>query len=261
MIKKARKSEKITAIFGEWEETILWSCLSGMMGAVYVPEGEKVRSAMAVLGDFCFLAGEPNRELALGSPVWGKKDYMILIPQNESWEEIIAACHQSRMKKITRYATKKDTVFDKQKLQEAVCLLPDGCELKKMDEELFRICLGEVWCKDLVSQFSDYRAYERMGMGFAIVHGAEVVCGASSYSSYPGGIEVEIDTRKDWRRKNLAYICGAKLILGCLERGLYPSWDAHSRASLALAEKLGYQFSHSYCAYEVYGEAMDCRRE
>lgn len=47
------------------------------------------------------------------------------------------------------------------------------------------------------------------------------------------------------------YAASAALLLRCLDRGLYPSWDAHTSISLALAEKLGYAFSHRYVAYEV----------
>ena len=77
----------------------------------------------------------------------------------------------------------------------------------------------------------------------------EIVSGASSYSSYVRGIEIEIDTREDYRRRGLAYICGAKLVLECLGRGWYPSWDAQNQWSVALAEKLGYHFDHEYVTY------------
>lgn len=58
--------------------------------------------------------------------------------------------------------------------------------------------------------------------------------------------------RIDQRRKGLASVCGAKLILECMKRGLYPSWDAQNKGSVALAEKLGYHFSHEYVAYEIF---------
>jgi len=78
-------------------------------------------------------------------------------------------------------------------------------------------------------------------------------CVASSYSSYKGGIEIQIDTREDCRRKGLATVCGARLILECLSRDLYPSWDAQNQWSVSLAGKLGYRFDHAYIAYEVSG--------
>lgn len=75
------------------------------------------------------------------------------------------------------------------------------------------------------------------------------VAGAASYTVYDGGIEIEIDTRPDLRRLGLALACGARLILDCLDRGLYPSWDAHDLRSVALAEKLGYHLDRHYQAF------------
>ena len=86
-----------------------------------------------------------------------------------------------------------------------------------------------------------------------VCKGDRIVSGASSYSRYLEGIEVEIDTKEPYRRQGLAYACGAKLILECQKRGLYPSWDAHNMGSAALAEKLGYHISHAYTAVEIWG--------
>lgn len=44
----------------------------------------------------------------------------------------------------------------------------------------------------------------------------------------------------------------AAMAIKCLKRNLYPSRDAHNKASVALAEKLGYHYSHAYTAIEVY---------
>ena len=77
------------------------------------------------------------------------------------------------------------------------------------------------------------------------------MAGAASYSRYRGGIEVEVDTHPACQGQGLATAASAALLLACLDRGLYPSWDAHTRQSLALAEKLGYRYSHAYPAYEV----------
>ena len=69
-----------------------------------------------------------------------------------------------------------------------------------------------------------------------------MAAGASSYTWYRGGIEIEIDTKAEYRRQGLALCCASALLLHCLERGLYPSWDAATPISVALAEKLGYHF-------------------
>ena len=95
--------------------------------------------------------------------------------------------------------------------------------------------------------------FEQLGLGALIIKKdtGEIVAGASSYSTYQDGIEIEIVTREDYRKQGLAYRCASKLILECLKRGLYPSWDARTRISVALAKKLGYVYSHEYVAYEV----------
>lgn len=104
---------------------------------------------------------------------------------------------------------------------------------------------------DLVSQFDDYELYRKHGLGVVVEKDGEPVSGASSYSGYMGGIEIEIDTREDYRRRGLATVCGAKLILECLDRGWYPSWDAQNKWSVGLAEKLGYHFDREYEVFEI----------
>mgnify|MGYP002508384539 CR=1 FL=1 len=66
------------------------------------------------------------------------------------------------------------------------------------------------------------------------------------------GVPVRRPGRQDGR--GLATACGARLILECLDRGLYPSWDAIDLRSAALAEKLGYRRGDPYPGYWI-GEA------
>ncbi len=35
----------------------------------------------------------------------------------------------------------------------------------------------------------------------------------------------------------------------CLKKGLYPSWDARNKDSVALSEKLGYHFDKKYTTF------------
>lgn len=94
-----------------------------------------------------------------------------------------------------------------------------------------------------------------MGKGMVILKAGEIVAGASSYTRYNEGIEIEVDTVEEERRKHLATIACSALILSCLEEGLYPSWDAQNMNSVRLAEKLRYEFDYEYVAYEVVSDA------
>ena len=105
---------------------------------------------------------------------------------------------------------------------------------------------------DFVSAFESKEKYLQIGRGMVILKDGQIVSGASSYTRYKEGIEIEVDTIEAERRKHLATIACSALILNCLEEGLYPSWDAHNKASVALAEKLGYNYHHGYLAFEVW---------
>lgn len=243
----------ICNIFGAWDETLIWSCLQGVMGEIYTNQPEN-DAAMAWLGDFLFFAGKPSEELVRYKPENCDQDFIIMVPQNDEWAKLIEKCYGEMATRVLRYAIKKEKdVFDKRRLQQAILQLPEGYELKFLDEDAYTLCRKCKWANDLVSQFKDYETYRKLGLGVVVQKDGELVAGASSYSRYNDGIEIEIDTREDHRRKGLAYACGAKLILECLERGLYPSWDAQNMHSVGLAEKLGYHYSHAYTAYEVTG--------
>ena len=258
MVYETINNNYIEELFRDWQETLIWSCQQGVMGHLYVTNEQEPDCVMALMGDFCFFAGKPNRELVSFKPEWCQQDFVIMVPQTEEWAVLIEEIYGGHFRKVERYAIKKEPdVFDREKLQQVVDGISEEYELQMMDEELFFRCKDILWCRDLVSQWNNYEMYQKYGLGVVLLKDGEVVSGASSYSGYIGGIEIEIDTREDYRRKGLAYICGAKLILECLDRKWYPSWDAQNRWSVALAEKLGYHFDHAYVAYEIEGWQHD----
>ena len=254
MIKKVTDTNTVSHLFSAWQETCIWSALQGIMGDIYAEDTKTPTSAKVILGDFCFLAGKPSEDLLAYKPETYEKNYIIMVPENEAWSALIEKHYKDAAEKNNRFAIKKNAGnFDKEKMEQAIAYLPEGLELRMIDEALYHACLKEEWSIDFVSNYKDYAMFEKLGLGALMIKKdtGEIVAGASSYSTYQDGIEIEIVTREDYRKQGLAYRCASKLILECLKRNLYPSWDARTRISVALAEKLGYEFSHEYVAYEV----------
>ncbi len=251
------RMETIAPLFAGWQESLIWSCLQGYMGEAWADSMDNTRSARIVLADFCYFAGEVNSELVAEDIRTHSRDFLIMVPpldgSGEQWAQEIEKVYGERCKRVERYAIRKEYgIFDKEKLRGIVDSLAPEYEVKMIDEDIFRQTREKDWAKDFTSQYADYEEYHRRGLGVAVTYQGSLVAGASSYTVYREGIEVEIGTQEDYRRRGLASVCGAQLILECMERGLYPSWDAQNKWSVALAEKLGYHFERAYPAYEIY---------
>ncbi len=243
---------RLTTLFEGWNETLIWSCLQGYMGSAWADNIQDPKSAQIVTADFCFFAGKPDSELVKNIPPFFPSDCILMIPQNDGWANLIEREYKHNSGKFMRYAIQKEpNCFDTAKLQSYLNKLPPEYSIRRIDEEIYHRVLTEDWSRYFCLHFSDYQDYEKHGLGFVIQRGDELVSGASSYTVYDNGIEIEIDTKPVYRRKGLALVCASKLILECLDRGLYPSWDAANRESVAMAEKLGYHFEKEYVTYAV----------
>ncbi|MDD2955928.1 MAG: GNAT family N-acetyltransferase [Oscillospiraceae bacterium] len=239
----------IAPLFENWPETMIWSCLDGSMGTAWADSLPDPRSARILTGDFCFFAGEPREDLV---SQFSPRPFLLMAAQDPGWDPLIEKIHAGHCRPITRYAFHKDpSVFDPERLEQLQAAVPEGYTLREIDAPLYRRAMEAEWSRDLVSQFSDAEDFLRRGIGVAALKDGELVGGASSYTVYHGGIEIEIDTREDHRRRGLARCCAAALILACLRRGLYPSWDAANPMSAALAAQLGYRPAGEYRTYEL----------
>lgn len=257
MIHQIQNTHLVQALFADWEETMIWSCLEGIMGQIYVTDLSQPRSAMAILNNFIFYAGQPDMTLVREIPADCRLKPLIIIAKTPDWHPLIEQFYGPKARVITRYAIKKEPhIFQTDKLQAVVSHLPAGYHLQNIDPITYQQCIAEDWSHDLVASFPNAETYQQLGLGVVLWKEHSLIAGASSYSRYRKGIEIEIDTRADQRRQGFAYICGAQLILECLKHHLYPSWDAHNLASVRLAEKLGYHFSHAYPAYEIEKEPL-----
>jgi hypothetical protein len=246
MVIELSDTSKVKNLFSGWQETLIYSSLQKVMGRIYVTDPDEPVSAFAYVGCFGFVAGEPDRELLENKP----KGFSIIVPQSDGWAALIEETFPYA-RKVTRYAIKKDTKFDSALLQKNINMLPKEYEIKEINSDIYDRCMEDPVTRDFVSSFESKEKYLDIGRGIVILKEGQIVAGASSYTRYNEGIEIEVDTVESERRKHLATVACSALILKCLEEGLYPSWDAQNMNSVHLAQKLGYEFDHEYTAYEV----------
>lgn len=238
-------------MFEDFNNVVLLSYLQGHMGNAWVNDLENPTVAQITVGIFTFYAGDPNaketEELLRNIP-----ERILVIVNSDQWKKRLETFHERKIDKFLRYKFKRNAeVFNRSKLQSFITALPKGYELRKIDEHIANNPTLHNVSEDFTNQFRSIDDYVNRGIGYSILYNGEVVCGASSYSIYNDGIEIEVATDLDHRRKGLATVVCATLILDCLEKGRYPNWDAANSTSVKLAEKLGYVFDKAYDTYFV----------
>ena len=100
-----QQQDAVAALFEGWEETLIWSCLSGSMGKIYADDAAHPRCAAAIIGDFSFLAGDAEAEEAPALveliEEMQTREAVISVPQNERWAERLHPNHALRHKKTS----------------------------------------------------------------------------------------------------------------------------------------------------------------
>ena len=247
MICELKDPSKAAPVFEGWDDldTGVIACLENVMGRIYANDPQHPRSALAVIGDFAFCAGEPDLELLRAKP----DRWLLVVPQNEAWAALIEENFPAG--KRIRYALKKDTVFDREKLEALSGSLPEGYSFRRIDGEVYELCLKDELFEDCVAVFGSKEAYLELGRGIAVMKEGKLASAASSYYRSRGRIDIEIGTVREERHRGLGAAVAAKLILACLDEGLCPTWDAANKLSVRLAEKLGYVFSREYVCFSM----------
>ncbi|GEL78509.1 zwittermicin A resistance protein ZmaR [Tenuibacillus multivorans] len=203
------------------------------------------------MGIFVFYAGNPNAEEA-DQLLYNLPEFTLAIVKTEEWKRKVETVHKGSFEKFQRFEFYKNpNHLDRIRIKNNLNQLPEEYELKRIDLNIAKDPSLHELSEDFISQFNSVNDFIDRGIGFAVLHHGEVVCGATSYSIYDDGIEFEVATHHDHRRKGLATVAASALILECFNRGLYPSWDGANMESVKLAEKLGYILNEPYDTYFI----------
>ncbi|MEG0309105.1 MAG: GNAT family N-acetyltransferase [Clostridium sp.] len=234
----------------------LWACIEGkMMGRAWVDNKSNPSIAMVLIADFCYLLGcneYEDYEVCIKELIYKFKG-KILVSYNNYWDSFIERHFVNNYKKYRRYAIKREVdVFERDELKNFIDIIECEFSIEKIDETNYNKVLQDVFMADCCSNFSSLEEFLSNGIGYIIIHKKQIISGASSYVYCKDNIDITIGTKKEYRKKGLALACAAKVILDCLDKNIYPKWDAANLESVALAERLGYHFDKEYYVYSIY---------
>jgi hypothetical protein len=229
-----------------------YPCLHGVVAAVI--EGGMGRALadaqaepLAVL-DFHLLAGDP---LHANVPLLFKQlqPGNVVIAPTPAWGQLVAATYPDALTVYRREAFQTEQ-FDVDQLRAFCQALPSGFELRQVRPEEVAQFATDL-DRALIYNFRSHEEYITRGVGMGILHQGRFVSGASSAAIGGGKFEIEIQTRREFRRRGLARAVAATLILYGLEHGLEACWDAANEPSSALARQLGFHSTGKYEAYRL----------
>lgn len=178
--------------------------------------------------------------------------YAIVIFASTAWETLIEEIHAGNLVKLTRYAFTSERL-DRLHLEKLKDAVPAEFQVRQMDSVLAQQ-LGQEkseFAEDHMSNYDSPQDFIERGYGYCILDGERIVCAATTFVTCSQGIEIQINTREEYRRKGLATVAAAHLILHSLEKNLDPNWDAANEISAGLTEKLGYTPQGTYPMYVV----------
>jgi GNAT superfamily N-acetyltransferase len=252
-ITTSQEKRRVGPLFDGIDDSLIKTFLQGYAGTAYCDDLAFPRCATIEVNDYLFFGGDPHSENAAEFAAYAPEGHagLNIVACDEGWIPLIESAHPGKTQTTIRYATWQTLKnFDKDNLRQIMRTIPQGYTLLGMDDEIYELAMAQEWSRDFCSFFSNAEDYIERGIGFCVLHGDDLVSGASSFSIYDEGIEVQVATREDHQRKGLAKACSAALVLACLSQGRMPCWDAANKTSLHLAEELGYKFKREYkCIY------------
>lgn len=240
------KRHKLTEIFADcrYDRVLIDSVIEGNFGTAHaIVKDDEVLTARLDSGAFTMIAGDADaeevNELINVNPIF------IITAQNDEWDAKLKECFAGRTQEISFTQFSSDKIR-KAQLENIIASIPDDYVIKSFDKEMAKQAVKDLENEYLFENFTSVEDYLQRGIGYCIIHQNQVVCAATSMAKSKTAIDIEIQTHKNYRRKGLATIAGAKLVLGCMEQGVEPTWLAANPESEKLANKLGYQKTGMY---------------
>lgn len=161
----------------------------------------------------------------------------MILPHPPEWSALVREVFGEKVKEERRYFLPFSSL-DTDKLPNLP--LPRQYQLKMIDNDAASRLKDELGEEFHIHHYSSLDDFVERGCGFCICRGREICAAAMAGLRGGDAIQIQINTKEQFRRQGLASQVGAALLRFCRENGIRADWDAANPASRELALKLGY---------------------
>ena len=264
--------EKVRPLFKGWKNTAVNSALDGhTFGRIYVDNPKTPETALAWGSPIMFfLAGDCTNEkfnsslnkfisekIAPEASKRGLTYFAVQCYPVKKWESTIRTILKERHFNVN-YEWK--SVFNKKKFTNQQVHLPPGFSIAKVDKKVLKKVDSKRDVKRIKKFWGSIDTFLKKGVGFYLIKDNEVI--SSCISCYVSGTEYEISIvthDPEERKKGFATAVARAYIDYCVQHGLTPVWTADmvNPASIAVAEKLGFEKVGEYPDYYFYFDELE----
>ena len=224
------------------------SVLEGHSGIALADSKTNPRVAQLTHPGWAILGGDVTHPVA--QKLVQQSSEMWVIPTSEAWRELIFQVHGHHLNHLRGIAFSSESLNLKH-LRNLQKRIPLDCYIERVDIRLANRLRNEGLSS--FPGFSSLADFAERGIGFCAIIEDRIISHAVSLMRCREGIHIGIETHPDFRNMGFATVVGAKLLVHCLERDIYPHWSASydNAPSIHLAEKLGYVRDEMYEALGV----------
>jgi len=250
-----KQKEQARAFFTEPHDSLIYTITEGIKGKVF-GAGEPLQCVYLHFGYFSFLAGDAHgeaaRELTASIRMLTRGEEIAVVSYGDGWETLLLETFPEAVIRKRAMMQIPPQGLDCGRIEALLQAYEEGAHgdyvLRSIDRRLYDILRTEEWADGMVTNFDSYEEFAEHGFGYVMCDGEIPVSGCSVYSYYSAGVEIQVDTKEEYRGKGLAKTASAAMIQECLKRKLRPSWDAANPTSQTIAGHMGFVLGSQYCA-------------
>jgi hypothetical protein len=195
-------------------------------------------------GSFTVFAGSPDKQVATAF-IEQLKTPCGIQPSPANWWQWIREAYPERTVIIQRFSFSHHEL-NREGLQALIDNHPLQHTLRKIDLPAAQLLCHDEWGKYHFMNYHSPEHFMEKSTGYCSMEDGRVAAACTAALVCSKGVELNIITHPDFRKKGLATLVAASLIVDVLEQGLIPHWDAATELSKNLALKLGYTLLGNY---------------